>query len=96
MRLRQARPAAPPAPPSWWKKHVGAQVIVHQKAKDAASVRGIVVGALDEGFVLAHAVLLPDEGPEVPMAGEQWLPREGVAFAQSVPSEGDPALSDSL
>jgi len=71
--------------PTWWAKVSGQLVIVHHD--DERSFRGIVKEVLADGVVLAHAVLLQDEGPEVPLAGDYWIPHEKVKGVQTVPRE---------
>jgi hypothetical protein len=72
MRSRHAPEVEIPAQPTWWETVMGHEVIVHQKAKGANSVRGIVTGVIDDGVELAHATLLGEDGP----IGPRW-PRPG-------------------
>jgi hypothetical protein len=73
--------------PSWWEQVTGELVIVHHD--DERSFSGIVSEVLADGVVLVHAVLLPDEGPEVALAGGTWIPLEKVKFAQLVPRDAE-------
>jgi hypothetical protein len=76
---------APLPPPTWWEQVTGRQVLVHKK--DDMTVRGIVSEVLADGVVLRFATALPDEGPEVKLAGDTWIPLENVNFAQLVPRD---------
>ena len=75
------RPTELPAPESGWIQGVlRKRITVHTKG--GQSLEGSLADTMDDGLVLRAAQLLNDEGAPTPMAGEVFVPRDHVAFAQ--------------
>lgn len=67
-------------PVKWLESVLRKRIIVH--TRDNQSVDGSLVSTMDDGFVLRAARLLNQGAPATTMAGEVFIPRENVAFAQ--------------
>ena len=67
-------------PVEWIESVLRKRIIVHLKNGD--SIDGSLWETMDDGIVLRAAQLLNAEGPATTMAGEVFIPRENVAFAQ--------------
>lgn len=87
--MRRRRGVASTEPTSWWDQVVGRRVIIHSKIEGMSSQVGIVREVLTDGVVLGCATLLGEDGPDVPLAGDSWVPMSGIAFAQLPPPEGE-------
>ena len=46
------------------------------------TIEGVLMEQAPDGAILRAAKLLGDDGKSTPMAGETWVPRENIAFAQ--------------
>lgn len=64
----------------WLDSVLTRRIIVHMTNNQ--SVEGSLVEVMSDGIVLRAAKLLNDEGSPTPMAGETWVARDKVAFAQ--------------
>lgn len=64
---------------NWLETVVRKRIVVH--LKNDQSIDGSLVATMDDGVILRAARLLND-GPATTMAGEVFIPRENVAFAQ--------------
>ena len=71
---------APSEPTEWLEKVMTRRLLVH--LKDGATIDGSLVARMDDGVVLRAARLLTDGAAPTSMAGEVFVPRENVAFAQ--------------
>jgi hypothetical protein len=84
MPLFQPKPPVPEieAPdPQWLSRVLKKRIVVH--TRDDKSIQGVLMEQLADGVILRAALLLRDgSAPPTPMAGETWIPRENVAFAQ--------------
>lgn len=69
-------------PPTWFERVLKKKIVVHTKADQ--SIEGVLMEVVrdGDGLILRAAVLLGDAGKRTPMAGETFIPRENVAFAQ--------------
>jgi hypothetical protein len=73
--------SAEPEPVSWFGSTLKKRVIVH--LRDSSSIEGALMSVTDDGVILRAGKLLAGGGkPDTPMAGEVFVPRENVAFAQ--------------
>lgn len=71
----------------WISRLVARTVVVH--TTQDASIRGILVGEYRDCLVLKHSVYLGTLGGErleTPIDGEVVVPREQVAWIQTLPS----------
>ncbi|MGP8180845.1 MAG: hypothetical protein ACLP1E_08715 [Acidimicrobiales bacterium] len=75
MRQRELDPE-----PTWLERMMRERVVVHTLKGD--SIEGLLSETGNDGVVLHVAVMLQREGNGIPLAGEIWIPREQVAFAQ--------------
>lgn len=64
----------------WLESVLTRRIIVHQKTSQ--SIEGSLSAVMADGVVLRAPVLLNDDGSKTQMAGEVFVPRENVAFAQ--------------
>lgn len=64
----------------WFARVSKKKVIVH--TKDSQSLEGVLMEQTADGIILRAASLLRDGGGKTSMAGEVFVPRENVAFAQ--------------
>jgi hypothetical protein len=64
----------------WLDAVLTRRIIVHQKS--GQSVEGSLSVVMADGLVLRAPVLLNDDNSRTQMAGEVFVPRENVAFAQ--------------
>jgi hypothetical protein len=76
------KPAPPEPSPSWLDRVMKKRIIVHTLKGDA-SVQGTLMEQTADGVILRAAKLLGSSGQaDTTMAGEVFIPRENVAFAQ--------------
>lgn len=68
------------APKPWLERVLKRQIIVH--THDNLTIVGVLMEHTADGIILRAAKLLGDDKRETAMAGETWVPRENVAFAQ--------------
>jgi hypothetical protein len=64
----------------WLTRVLKKRVIVHLTS--GLSMDGVLWEQTPDGVILRAAKLLGDDGKQTSMAGEVWVPRENVAFAQ--------------
>lgn len=64
----------------WFSKVLKKKVIVH--TKDSQSIEGVLMDQSADGLILRASSLLGEGGRKTSMAGETFVPRENVAFAQ--------------
>lgn len=66
----------------WIESVMTRRITIH--TKDGQSIDGSLVAEMSDGVILRAPTLLPSEEGNKPilMAGEVWVPRENVAFAQ--------------
>lgn len=67
-------------PNEWLESVMTKRVLIH--LKDDNTIDGSLVARMDDGIVLRAAQLLSPNNLPTPMAGEVFVPRENVAFAQ--------------
>lgn len=67
-------------PNEWIESVLRKRIIVH--LKNDQSVDGSLVATMDDGIILRAAQLLNSGSAPTAMAGEVFIPRENVAFAQ--------------
>lgn len=67
-------------PREWLASVLKKRIIVH--LKNGATIEGTLMEVMSDGAILRAAKLLDDAGKATPMAGETFVPRENVAFAQ--------------
>lgn len=65
---------------AWFARVLKKRVIVH--TRDSQSIEGVLMEQTADGIILRAASLLRDGGNKTSMAGEVFVPRENVAFAQ--------------
>lgn len=65
---------------SWLDRVMRKRIVVH--TRDDQSIEGVLMERTEDGVILRAAKLLNGAGPPTQMAGETWVPRENVAFAQ--------------
>jgi hypothetical protein len=65
---------------TWLKSVMTKRILVHLTS--GQSIDGSLTAIMADGIVLRAAKLLADSDRAVPMAGETFIPREKVAFAQ--------------
>lgn len=68
------------AAPTWLDRVMKKKVLFH--TLNDQSIEGVLMEQVADGVILRAAVLLGSEGKRTPMAGEVFVPRENVAFAQ--------------
>lgn len=59
-------------------------VVLH--LKDGQSLKGVLMAAYRDSLVLAHARYLAADG-ELPVDGEAVVPRDSVAWLQTLPAQ---------
>lgn len=64
----------------WFTDVLRKRVVVH--TKNDQSIEGVLMEHMRDGIILRASKLLGPEGKQTPMAGEVFVPRENVAFAQ--------------
>ncbi len=67
-------------PADWLEKALTRRILVHTTA--GPSIEGSLVAQFDDGLCLRAAKLLPDSGGATSLAGEVFIPRGQVLFAQ--------------
>lgn len=67
-------------PDRWLQRVLKKRIVVHTRA--GLSIDGVLMEHTEDGLILRAAKLLGDDGKQTSMAGETWVPRENVAFAQ--------------
>lgn len=70
-----------PGPASWLDQKMARRLVVH--TTDDRSIEGLLESVGPDGVTLRAARLMGK--PPVELGGEIWLPRETVAFVQTVP-----------
>ena len=70
----------PPAPVLWLDRVLKKKVVIHTVQDQ--SIEGVLMEATDDGVILRAARLLGSGGVSTSMAGEVWVPRASIAFAQ--------------
>lgn len=65
---------------TWIDSVVQKRLTVH--LKNSLTIEGSLTSVMKDGIVLRAAKLLDDGGKATTMAGEVFIPRENVAFAQ--------------
>lgn len=65
---------------SWLDRVMKKRVVIH--TKDDQSIEGTLMEQVEDGVILRAAKLLNPAGASTPMAGEVFVPRDNVAFAQ--------------
>jgi hypothetical protein len=71
-------PASEPDP--WLARVLKRQIIVHTRSDQ--SIEGVLMEQSPDGLILRAAYLLEDNGRKTSIAGETWVPRGNVSFAQ--------------
>lgn len=85
-RFRQAleplegRPPPDDIPTGWLDRVLKKQIVVHTVQDQ--SIEGVLMEATVDGVILRAARLLDSGGKGTSMAGEVWVPRTNIAFAQ--------------
>ncbi len=64
----------------WFKRVLKKRIVVHTRSDQ--SVEGVLMEQTRDGIILRASKLLGSEGKQTPMAGETFIPRENIAFAQ--------------
>lgn len=64
----------------WLSRVLKRKIIVH--TRESQSIEGILWEQSRDGVILRAAKLLGENGTATSMAGEVFVPRENVAFAQ--------------
>lgn len=64
----------------WLSRVMKRKIILH--TKDSQSIEGVLWEQSRDGVILRAAKLLGEKGMSTSMAGEVFVPRENVAFAQ--------------
>jgi small nuclear ribonucleoprotein (snRNP)-like protein len=67
-------------PEAWLARVLKKKIVVH--LKNDQSIEGVLMEQTQDGVILRAAALLGNDGKRTPMAGETFVPRENVAFAQ--------------
>lgn len=62
-------------------------VVVH--TRDGASIRGVLLAAHSDVYVLRHAAYLSDDGSKLAIDGEVLVPVSRVAFIQRILETGE-------
>jgi hypothetical protein len=70
----------PEEPEAWLARVLKKKIIAH--LKNDQSIEGVLMEQTQDGVILRASVLLGNDGKRTPMAGETFVPRENVAFAQ--------------
>lgn len=65
---------------SWLGRVLKKRIVVHTRQDQ--SIEGVLMEQLEDGLILRAANLLGGDGKRTTMAGEVFIPRENVAFAQ--------------
>lgn len=68
-------------PTEWLEAVMTKRIIVHV-ASDNLTFEGSLVAKMDDGILLRAARLLSDEGKPTALAGETWIAKEKITFAQ--------------
>lgn len=67
-------------PGRWFKQALKKKIVVH--LVNDQSIEGALMATTRDGVILRAGVLLGADGKRTQMAGETFIPREKVAFAQ--------------
>lgn len=78
-RFRESLGAIGP-PPTWFERVSKKRIVVH--LRNDQSIEGVLWEHTLDGVILRAAKLLGNDGKQTPIAGETFVPREQVAFAQ--------------
>lgn len=65
---------------SWLGRVLKKRIIVHTRQDQ--SIEGVLMEHVEDGLILRAANLLLGDGKKTTMAGEVFVPRENIAFAQ--------------
>lgn len=66
--------------PTWLESVLKKRIIVHTRQDQ--SIEGTLMEQTADGIIMRASSLLGSDGKRTPMAGEVFIPRENVAFAQ--------------
>lgn len=69
-------------PMRWLRRRKAYRVLVH--TTEDQSIEGVMVYAAADGLVLRHARYHPADSAPISLHGETWIPREKIAFVQSL------------
>jgi hypothetical protein len=64
----------------WFRQVLKKKVVLHLKSDQ--SIEAVLVELTRDGVILRAAALLGGDGKRTTMAGEVFVPRENIAFAQ--------------
>lgn len=64
----------------WFSRVLKKRIVVH--LKNDQTIQGVLMEHTRDGVILRAAELLGANGLKTSMAGESFIPRENVAFAQ--------------
>jgi hypothetical protein len=64
----------------WFRQVLKKKIVVH--TRNDQSVEGVLTMLARDGVILRAAALLGGDGKRTTMAGEVFVPRENIAFAQ--------------
>lgn len=65
---------------SWLGRVLKKRIVVHTQQDQ--SIEGVLMEQVADGLILRAANLLGSDGKKTTMAGEVFIPRENIAFAQ--------------
>ena len=65
---------------TWLERVMRKRIVLHTKYDQTFD--GTLWEKTADGVILRAANLVEDDGRKTPLAGEVWIPREAVAFAQ--------------
>jgi hypothetical protein len=68
------------AAPTWLDRVMRKKVVLH--TLNDQSIEGVLMEQTVDGVILRASVLLGSDGKRTTMAGEVFVPRENIAFAQ--------------
>jgi hypothetical protein len=77
---RRQGPTTPQQIPAWLTARVKQSITVHKL--DGMTLSGVLEHADVDGVTLRAVVLREANNVSTPLAGEVWIPREQVSFAQ--------------
>ncbi len=64
----------------WLERVLKKKIVVH--TRNDQSIEGVLMEQTRDGVILRAAQLLGSDGKRTTMAGEVFVPRENIAFAQ--------------
>lgn len=68
------------AAPTWLDRVMRKKIVLH--TLNDQSIEGVLMEQTADGIIMRASSLLGSDGKRTPMAGEVFIPRENVAFAQ--------------